>query len=232
MNPVELRSIGRPVAKGRQRAFTLVEILIVAALVVLLVTGLAAALRDNTGAALRTAQHLVTSLIAAARTSASANQTESRLIVYATPPPNGDPGKFLRMLQVFRTDSSGSRAWVPEGSPVYLPRGVCVVPPVTAGLLAPGVEWPANSSWASTLVDETPEGLIPSGAFEGASSILSVGFGPDGGTLSDSSSDVRLTVASVSGSRNRPVFNNPRTAITVVIRMSGAITLSGQPGDH
>src|SRR5205823_2782375 len=81
-----------------QRAFTLIELLIVCGLISALVGIAALALggRGGEGVALANAQSTVAALAGAARTQAVLNQTSTRLIIYATLPPTGDAAKYLR----------------------------------------------------------------------------------------------------------------------------------------
>ena len=211
------------------RAFTLLEILLVATLAAMLAVGLGAALRDKTGPALQIAQLLVAGLIQQARTAATANQTETRLVVCATRSPAGEPATFLRLLQVFRADPQGSQFWVPVGLPVFLPPAVCVVPPSTDGLLASGVVWPAGSGSVSHLVSES--GTPFRTALANAATVLSLRFGSDGLPASDTALDFKIIVASFTGPPARPQFNNPTAVRAVLLRSNGAITLPFDPGD-
>ena len=214
---------------GARDGFTLMELLMVCALVALLGTGLTLALRDTGGNSLVTAQTTVATLVGTARAQAAVHQTEALVAVYGTRPPAGDAEKFLRLLQVFRNDTptAATPTWVAVGNPVLLPAGICVVPPNTSGLLAAGVIWPSNPPLTSTLGAAT--GLAqPTGTpFGGAATAFTLQFNPDGTIPLLEQQRVayaRLVVATAALANNLPQFNNAGAVRGLLIRPTGAVT--------
>ncbi len=199
--------------------------MIVIGLIIVLVSGLSLSLGDSSGNSLGTAQNLVASLVGTARAQAAVNQTEARVVIYATRPPSGDPDKYLRLLQVFVANPEGSQTWQPVGSPVYLPRGVYVVPTATAGLLASGVIWLANPQPVSKTIGAFTMSTQPTGTvFAGAPSCFYVEFEPDGSIKPASTPYTQIAVATATLTNNLPAFNNSGAVRGVIIRPSGAVT--------
>ncbi len=218
--PLVRRSLGKD-------GFTLIELMIVIGLIILLVSGLSLALGDPAGNSLSSAQNLVASLAGTARAQAAVTQAEARVVVYAARPPSGDAEKYLRVLQVFRNEPAGSSAWVAVGTPVYLPRGVYLVPPSTAGLLAPGVTWATNPAPLSTLNSgfTLPAAAAPVGTPFNGATLFWLGYNPDGSVNAGTAAQpyAKLVVATATVANNLPAFNNPGAVRGVVIRPSGAV---------
>lgn len=213
------------------QAFTLLELLVVVGLIALLAAGFGIALGDTGGNALASAQSTLATMVGSARAQAAVHQTEAVLAIYGTRPPTGDPDKFLRLLQVFRNNTPGAArpTWVAAGSPAMLPRGVYVVPPSTAGLLAGGVTWPSNPPLVSTL--RGPIALTqPAGTpFGTGATAFVVDFAADGtiaqvGALPHS----RLVVASAARATVLPQFNNNAAVRGLILRPTGAVTFVNQ----
>ena len=213
-----------------RRAFTLIELMVVAGLIALLVGVLSLSLSDTGGNALASAQKEIGSLVGSARAQAAVNQTEARVVIYATRPPSGDSDKYLRVLQVFRNEPFGSATWIGVGMPVYLPRGVYLVPTPIAGLLASGVTWPTNPAPLSTLNSgfvlnstSAPPGTVFNGA-----TLFWIGYNADGTinvTLGTQPYAKLVVATGVLSSSNLPAFNNPGAVRGVLIRLgTGAIT--------
>jgi type II secretory pathway pseudopilin PulG len=215
----------QPACRRSSSAFTLVELMVVCGLIILLVSGLSFSLGDPASNALASAQNQLASLVGSARAQAAVNQTEARLVIYATRPPSGDVEKYLRVLQVFVANPEGSQTWQPVGNPVYFPRGVYLVPTATAGLLAANVIWPASPQPVSktvgtfTLVGQ-PTGTV----FGGSPSVFYVEFAPDGSIKPASSPYTQLAVAKGTLSGTLPNFTNPGAVRGVIIRPSGAVS--------
>jgi prepilin-type N-terminal cleavage/methylation domain-containing protein len=213
-------------APVRQRAFTLIELLAVIGVIVLLVGGIGLALSDPGATSLANAQNTLAALAGTARAQAAVRQTEARLLIYATRPPNGDSEKYLRTLRVVVAATPGSTGpgaiWTAVGAPVSLPRGICVVPAATAGLIASGVTWPTNPAPVSTL-------LTPAAAYaitgEPATSptptYFALEFSPSG-TVNPAAAKLAVSPAAVANSL--PAFNNPGAVRGLLLRTSGAIT--------
>ncbi len=204
--------------------FTLLELLVVVGLITLLAAGVGFALRDNAGSALTSAQNSLGSLLGQARAQAAVNQTEARLLIYAVRPPSGDAEKYLRLLQVFRAEPQGSTTWVAAGAPVYLPRGIYVVPPSTTGLLASGVVWPANPSPVSNLGTAANPGQPTGTPFNGANTVFFLQFNADGTFTPPTQPYVKIALATGTVANSVPQFNNAGAVRGVLLRPSGAVT--------
>jgi type II secretory pathway pseudopilin PulG len=209
----------------------LLELLVVVGLIALLAAGFGIALGDTGGNALASAQSTLATLAGSARAQAAVHQTEAVLAIYGTRPPTGDPDKYLRLLQVFRNSTPGAArpTWVATGSPAMLPRGVYVVPPSTAGLLASGVTWPSNPPLVSTL--RGPIALTqPAGTpFGTGATAFVVEFAADG-TIAQIGAlpHARLVVATAARANNLPQFNNNGAVRGLILRPTGALTFVNQ----
>lgn len=211
--------------------FTLIELLVVIGLVALLVGGIGISLHDRGGTSVRSAQQTLAAICGTARAQAALHQTEARVLCYADRPPDGNTEKYLRLLQIYRAEPAGSNTWIAAGPPSYLPRGVCVVPPDTAGLIAPGVEWPVQPPLVSTFgVAEAPQ--VPANTeFAHASRVFFLEFRADGTpTPVENQSFLRVVVASANVAANLPQFGNPSAARGLVIRANGSTTFVNDAG--
>ena len=116
-------------------AFTLIELLVVVALIAVLAAALGLALRHpGETVVLQAAQGTLASLCSATRGRAALTRQNARLVVAADP---ADPECHLRYLQVVHEEAAGSGQWRAEGSGVFLPRGVYLVPPSPAVAVPP-----------------------------------------------------------------------------------------------
>lgn len=232
--PVSLRLAQRPPLApptGRS-AFTLIELLVVVGLIGLLVGGLSLALGDTGATSLATAQNNLATLVGTARAQAAVHATRARLCVYATRPPTGDGEKFLRLIQVFRNEPADSATWIPVGSPLYLPRGVYLVPNTTTGLLASGVIWPTTPAPVSTLNQQTFALGQPVGMPFNNATVWWIGYTADGalefpGPVPPAT---KLVVATATTTNSLPSFNNAGAVRGLLLRHSGAITRVNEAG--
>jgi type II secretory pathway pseudopilin PulG len=214
----------RRCARG-ESAFTLIETMVVVGLVVILLGGVGFALRDTGSSSLASAQNILGSLVGQARAQAAVNQTEARLAIYAVRPPGGDAEKYLRLLQVFVARPQGSSTWAPVGSPVYLPRGVFVVPPTTNGLLASGVTWAVNPAPVSSLVTGTIPNQLAGTPFFNVATVFFIEFKADGSLTPVPAPYTKLAVTTGGvGLNGLPAFNNANAVRGVLIRPTGAVT--------
>jgi prepilin-type N-terminal cleavage/methylation domain-containing protein len=223
-----MRPARRSLARAAPRAFTLVELMVVVAIIAFTALGFALALGDSGGNALATGQTTLATMVGTARAQAAVNQTEARLLIYGTRPPGGDstsPEKFLRLMQVVRAEPAGSNTWVPVGAAVSLPRGIFVVPNVVTGLITPGIVWPSNPPLLSSF-GAAFNPLQPAGTpFAPPATALFIQFNADGTCQQVGNSNfARLLVATGTVANNVPQFNNAAAVRGLVIRPSGAVT--------
>lgn len=211
--------------RAARGAFTLLELMVVVAIISFAALGFALALGDSGGSALATGQTMLSTMVGTARAQAAVNQTEARLLIYATRPPGGDPEKYLRLMQVVRAEPAGSNTWVPASAVVTLPRGICVVPASVTGLLAAGVTWPSNPPLLSTLGAAFNPGQVTGTPFATPATAFYLEFRADGTCPQvGSQSYARLLVGTTTLSNNQPQFTNNAAVRGLIIRPSGAIT--------
>ena len=229
MNPgviLSLVTCHTSLARRHRRAFTLIELMMVVGLIALLVTLLGLSLGDKGGNSLASAQKMLGSLVGSARAQAAVTQAEARILVYGTQPPSGDAEKFLRMLRVVVAETPGatSTRWRSVGAPVFLPRGVYVVPNPPTRFVASGVIWPVNPTPVSTLLPAQVYAIVNEPP--GNDSYYAIEWKPDGtvNTTLGNQPYAKLAVATASLSNNLPAFNNAGAIRGLLIRASGAIT--------
>lgn len=197
--------------------FTLVELLVVIAMIAFLVGGLGVAMHDpGESVALQAAQGMLTSLLNATRGRAASMGQNARLMIAADPT---DGGKYLRRLRVIWEDPVSPTRWLADGEGVDLPHGVYVVP--SSVLAVPGnPAWPAPRR--STALPATALTMNING--EAALVSYYVTFTPRGTTGGGS---VVLTVGHLRAGPSGPELrlDDPDNVRGVLIRSSGALTL-------
>lgn len=203
-----------------RRGFTLIELLVVISIIALLAGVVGMALKDgNPGASLRSAQSTLVSMVSVARGQAALNQSDARLLVYASSSTTDDMDKerYLRYVRVV-VDKSGT--WTPVGEAVMLPEGAYVVPPTapTGTLVESGVTWSAD-------------GVVPVSGFSVSSpwtlpydskTYYYINF-KSVGTIDGA--NVRIAVGSAKRDANGPKFDNPDDVRGFLIRSMGNVTL-------
>jgi prepilin-type N-terminal cleavage/methylation domain-containing protein len=208
-------------------AFTLLELLVVIGIIALIAGGLGFALGDTSGNSLASAQNTVVGLINTARTQAAVQQTEARLLVYATRPPADTNGYFLRQLRVVVAETPGlsSTRWRPVGAAVQLPRGIFVVPASTTGLVAAGVAWPSGSNPPVSNLFTAASRLTIVDDAAGPDTYFYVEFRSDGslGNLG-AQSYASLALSGATAANNLPQFTNAGAVRGAIIRANGAVT--------
>lgn len=231
------------------RAFSLLELLIVAAIIVIMLGGAAMALsgRGGEGAALQNGQSLVAGLVGATRAQAALHQTNARLIVYGQQPSGatGDASKYLRSLQVLRQETltNGTTVWVAAGDPVTLPIPVCVVPP--APVPTNHLALPTGQSWNNNVATGPTSTLTALNGFNyrGQSTatvnqffgvqgqtgrILYLEIDPTGAVVSPvtGGNPVKIALSTATLNLNAPPqFNNALRVRGLFVRKSGAVSL-------
>lgn len=210
---------------ARMRAFTLIELMMVVGIIAVLAGGLGLALRDSGSSSLVSAQAMLGTLVSQTRAQAAVNQTEARLLIYNT---RGDSERYLRVLQVYVANPAGqTTTWRAVGSPVYLPRGIYIVPNNTNGLLAAGVTWPTNPAPVSSLTQNySPNAATaPTGTPFASSATLFLQFGADGSVTPAPNPYLKLVVAAgVLSAGNLPSFTSANAVRGVLIRPNGAVS--------
>jgi len=202
--------------------FSLVELVIVMGLVVVLGAAYAFEGRGggSDGLALRSAQAQLASLLEVARAEAVSRQAPVRLVIHAAPPPIGDGDKYLRCLELAAESTNGGGQWVAIGEPVFLPRGIIVVPPtVPSALVKPGVAWPVGPG---AIVSATAGAVDYSLDDRQIGEAYWVEFAPDGG-IDPAAGKLLLATARIAGS-NLPCLDNPDAVRGLRLYASGSMS--------
>lgn len=202
--------------------FTLLELLVVIALIGVLVGGMGVALRDpGESLALQAAQGALVSLLNATRARAANTQQNARLVIAADP---ADAGSYLRRLQVVWQDPANPGGWLADSGAISLPPGVYVVP--SSALAVPGnPAWPAarrSTALPASPVDLTINGVAVTGLYY----VSFTARGTTGGGC------VVLTVGHLRAGPSGPtlLLDDPDNVRAVLIRASGALTLLNDAG--
>ncbi len=169
---------------GRARAFTLVELLVVVALVGVLVAAGAAGLGRGGGLARETAAALLASRVVQARELAVSRGRAVRLLVHADA---AAPDRYLRLLALIVQSGEG---WALVDDGCALPEGVVVLPPAGPASVGPGLVAAAGADWSrpsggllrsTALADASADAAPPE--FLGTKRWLYVHFSATGGVF-------------------------------------------------
>ena len=107
------------------RAFTLMELLVVLAVMGLMMGVIGFSLLGGGGAELGASQRELVGLLQKARTMAAISGISARLIVHNDP---NDEEKFHRYMEVVVKDSNSSNQWIVDGEGEFLADGIYFVP--------------------------------------------------------------------------------------------------------
>lgn len=161
--------------------FTLVELLVVIAVIGALSAALFPWAHGDREAALRSAQDTLAGVVTAARLQAAATGHKTRVLVHIDP---NVPGRYLRcvVLQQARQGGSSPADWDTRQR-LDLPGDVYVLPSSLAGLVADAGAWKRVSDPAADLVSDLFASQALSWTLEGDSAPQlwsGVGFTPNG----------------------------------------------------
>lgn len=107
--------------KANRRAFTLLELMVVIALMAILGAGLGIVLTRGGGVPLQAAETTLARIFQAARAQAALQQTEARVIIADTP---DDGDRHLRFAGIVYRDADDPNLWRAANSGVRLPDGI------------------------------------------------------------------------------------------------------------
>ena len=152
ISPPSKPAHGECLKNSTKTAFTLLELMIVIAVMALMMGLVGLNLLGGGGASLGAAQRELVSLVQQARMQAVLSGKETRLIFHDDPT---DPEKFHRYVEIVFDDSNGTGSWKPLGEGILLTDEACVVPAKErfdqSVKIPSGVTWPseAYSVWSS-----------------------------------------------------------------------------------
>lgn len=133
------------------RAFTLMELLVVLAVMGLMMGAIGFSLLGGGGAELGASQRELVGLLQKARTLAAISGTSSRLIVHNDP---NDEEKFHRYLEVVVKDANSSNQWNVDGEGEFLADGIYFVPEeISLSVQADDWRKDAFSRWSHNVSD-------------------------------------------------------------------------------
>lgn len=135
-------SKGKSSLNSSRLAFTLLELMIVIAIMALMMGLVGLTLIGGGGAVLGSAQRELISLVQQARMQAVLSGRETRLIVHDDPT---NPEKFHRYVEIVYDDSNGTGVWRPMGEGILLPDEACIVP--VKERFDQSVAKPSNTDW-------------------------------------------------------------------------------------
>lgn len=162
-----------------RRGFTLLEVLVVLALVAATSFLLVGGLRGGKTTVLRSSQATLANFVTAARTKAAATGRKTRLLVHADPVV---PERYLRFVVLQLGPVAGESEWKTVQS-IFLPAGVYVVPASLTGLVADAGQWRRVSNPGDELVSDLFANQSFLQSLEGDQTAqwwMGVGFTPNG----------------------------------------------------
>jgi prepilin-type N-terminal cleavage/methylation domain-containing protein len=199
-------------------AFTLLELLVVVALIALLAGGVGLALRQpGESVSLQSAQATLSATLEATRARAALSQQDARCVIAADP---SDSGTYLRYFRIVVPDPANSSNWLEDRDGVLLPPGVFVVPPASADV--PGnPAWPASRR--STALSSAAQSMTVNGVrVAPAYCVQFTSRGTTGGSGYLLVTAGRFTNGAATASL---VLDDPDNLRGVLIRSSGSLTL-------
>ena len=116
----------------RNKAFTLIELLIVLGLIMVASSVMVISSGNNDGVALKSSQRIVSSIAQGARGQAILKQTPTRILIYADRGANRDEDKYLRFFGIITQDPENPNKWVAATKGNYLSKGIFFMPKLTA----------------------------------------------------------------------------------------------------
>lgn len=116
----------------KNKAFTLIELLIVLGLIMVASSVMVISSGSNDGVALKSSQRIVSSVAQGARGQAILKQTPSRILIYADRGADRDEDKYLRFFGIVTQDTQDPNKWVAATKGSYLSKGIYFMPSLSA----------------------------------------------------------------------------------------------------
>lgn len=124
-----------------KRGFSLIELLVVIGIIVIAASVIFTASGGGAGAALSSAQRIISGVAQGARGQAILKNAKTRLIIYNDP---ADIDKYRRFFGIIYESESGSNEWIAATQGTYLPEGIYFDPVVSAS--KSGGNWTAANT--------------------------------------------------------------------------------------
>jgi prepilin-type N-terminal cleavage/methylation domain-containing protein len=129
-----------------QKAFTLVELLVVISIILIASSIIFIGGTGGDGAKLSSAQRIVSGIAQGARGQAILKNAETRLIIYAGADQNadGDPEKWQRFFGIVYQDPDNANQWIAATQGTFLPDGIYFNPTLSAS--KSGASWNTSNT--------------------------------------------------------------------------------------